>query len=93
MKEKKYPPIKEEPQMACEPIGDALIANNAAVMSNCQDDRLWGIIPAMGPLTEDEAIARIETALREPEKESLSHDAFMQQLKNDYAWLSFCGRK
>jgi hypothetical protein len=96
MDEKRYPILDEEENvgMACEPVAEVEAAtpmspDGVTIVHDWIDDLDWDKFPSFGPFSDEEAIARIETAekdLKNPDKWTSSED-FTKQLYEEFPWL------
>ncbi len=80
--------------MACEPVAEVEAAtpmspDGVTIVHDWIDDLDWDKFPSFGPFSDEEAIARIETAekdLKNPDKWTSSED-FTKQLYEEFPWL------
>lgn len=94
MEEKRYPELQEEESvgMASEPVAATAFSSSAdgvATVHDWIDDLDWDRIPSFGPFSDEEAIARIETAeadLNDPTK-WITSEEMDRRLYEKFPWL------
>ena len=96
MEEKRYPIVEKEgrggivsePNIA--PVPDTMSVDGMTEVHDWIDDLDWDKFPGFGPLSDEEAIARIdrfEERLRKGEVKWTSSEQVWEELYSKYPWL------